>query len=177
MKKINTRPLIYMVATLVVFVFSSSYAIAGDAALKRVPAEVHKHVFPDGHDTPGKGCYYDEKESVYFCSFNEEQAWKDSKKMKMDGETVYKRMPHQEHVKKFPDGHDAPVSGCYYNEKDSVYFCSYDAEVAGVLRDTRTFKRVPAEKHKRLFHDGHDSPGQGCYFDEKEAVYFCSHAK
>ena len=177
MKKINVVKLFSLVAVLLAFVFSASYAMAGDADFKRIPAEVHKRVFHDGHDSPAKGCYFDEVEAVYFCSFAEEKAWEEAKTMKLGGETVYKRIPKDEHVKLFHDGHDTPGKGCYFDEVEAVYFCSYDAEVAGVMLDKTTFKRVKADEHKRLFHDGHNTPGQGCYFDEEEAVYFCSYAK
>lgn len=34
---------------------------------KRVPGKIHRTQFPEGHQDQG-GCYYDEKEDVYYCS-------------------------------------------------------------------------------------------------------------
>jgi hypothetical protein len=41
------------------------------------------------------------------------------------GDALYKRIPGKEHKTMYPDGHRGSTSGCYYVEKDDVYFCSH----------------------------------------------------
>lgn len=117
MKKINALTLTSLLAVLMLFAFSATFAVASDATFKRVPGAQHKLLFPDGHDIPSTGCYYDEEEDVYFCSFVPEGT-------KGVDETAFKKVPAEKHKAKFPKGHDTGIP-CFYDEEEAVYFCSY----------------------------------------------------
>lgn len=70
MKKLNLLTIITLVAVLAVFAFSANFAIAGGATANKVPGVEHRLLFPEGHDIPATGCYYDEEEDVYLCSYS-----------------------------------------------------------------------------------------------------------
>lgn len=72
-------------AVLVAIMFAGS-SFAADAAkpsdkaaagtekapeVKKIPKTEHEKLYPKGHGEPipGKRCYYDEKEGVYFCAY------------------------------------------------------------------------------------------------------------
>jgi major membrane immunogen (membrane-anchored lipoprotein) len=68
-----------MVAT-ASFATDKESAAMDTTTYKAVPKEVHEKKFPEGHPTVetqggklGTHCYYDEKESLYFCS---DAGWK-----------------------------------------------------------------------------------------------------
>ena len=115
MKKLNQLTIPTLVAVLSVFAFSVTFAVAGDATFKRVPGKEHKLLFPEGHDIPATGCYYDDEEDVYFCSYA----------APTKGEPVLKKVPAAKHKEKFPKGHEDTGLPCFYDEEEGVYFCSY----------------------------------------------------
>lgn len=119
MKKCNSLTIFTLVAVLAVFVFGTSFAVAGDMA-KKVPGAEHRLLFPGGHGEAKTGCYYDEEEDVYICSFeNPVQVDKDTKMMHKGGEPAYKMVPKAKHK-----AHEAGLP-CYYDEEESMYFCTH----------------------------------------------------
>jgi hypothetical protein len=183
MKKFNLLTLVSLLAVLVVFVFGVSVSVADDVLYKRVPQKEHVKAFPDGHG-PGAGCYYDDEEHVYFCSFMAEEE-KAAKKAGGKTEVVYQRIEGAEYRGLHPEtkGREAAVSGCYYEEAADEYFCAYEAEeqlieTKGQVRHIAgapVYKMVPKAEHQKAFPEGHDK-GVPCFYDEEEAVYFCAHA-
>jgi hypothetical protein len=126
MKKFNSLTIATLVAVLAVFAFSVTIAVAGDANFKRVPGPEHRLEFPEGHDIPATGCYYDDEEDVYFCSYEAPvKVDKNLKMMHQGGEPVLKKVPAAEHKKAFPKGHEGAGLPCFYDEEEAVYFCSY----------------------------------------------------
>jgi hypothetical protein len=119
MKKCNSLTIAILFAALSVFVFGSSFAVAGDMA-KKVPGSEHRLMFPGGHGEAKTGCYYDEEEDVYICSFEAPVAVdKDTKMMHQGGEPVFKMVPKAKHK-----AHKTTGIPCYYDEEESVYFCA-----------------------------------------------------
>ncbi|MBC8317739.1 MAG: hypothetical protein H8E41_07510 [Desulfobulbaceae bacterium] len=93
--------------------------MGGDAA-KKVPGKEHRLLFPDGHSEPKTGCYYDEEEDVYICSYNAPvKVDKNTKMMHKGGEPAFKKIPKAQHK-----AHDAGLP-CYYDEEEAVYFCAH----------------------------------------------------
>ena len=120
MKKLNLLTIITLVAVLAVFAFSANFAIAGGATAKKVPGVEHRLLFPEGHDIPATGCYYDEEEDVYLCSYSTPvKVDKNTKMMHKGGEPVFKMVPKAKHK-----AHDTGLP-CYYDEEEAVYFCAH----------------------------------------------------
>lgn len=120
MKKINSVTIVTLVAVLSVFVFSITSAVAGDATAKKVPGVEHRMMFPEGHDIPATGCYYDDEEDVYICSYSAPvKVDKNIKMMHKGGEPVFKMVPKAKHK-----AHEAGLP-CYYDEEEAVYFCAH----------------------------------------------------
>jgi hypothetical protein len=118
MKKCNSLTIAILFAALAVFVFGSSFAVAGDMGQK-VPGKEHRLMFPGGHGEAKTGCYYDEEEDVYICSFEAPVAVdKDTKMMHKGGEPAFKMVPKAKHK-----AHDSGIP-CYYDEEEAVYFCA-----------------------------------------------------
>jgi len=118
MKKFNSLTIATLVAVLAVFAFSVTFAVAG-GTMKRVPGQQHRLEFPEGHDIPATGCYYDDEEDVYFCSYEAPvKVDKNIKMMHQGGVPVLKKVPKAQHK-----AHDKGLP-CFYDEEEAVYFCS-----------------------------------------------------
>ena len=120
MKKFNSLTIVTLVAVMAVFAFSVTFAVAGGGGTaKKVPGVQHRLMFPEGHDIPATGCYYEEEEDTYICSYEAPvKVDKNTKMMHQGGEPVFKMVPKAQHK-----AHDKGIP-CFYDEEESVYFCS-----------------------------------------------------
>lgn len=119
MKKLNEVSMAFLFVVMGVFLVGTSVAVAGEMA-REIPGKEHRLLFPGGHGDAKTGCYYDEEEDVYICSFEAPvQIDKDTNVMHQGGEPVFKRVPKAQHK-----AHDAGIP-CYYDEEEAVYFCAH----------------------------------------------------
>lgn len=121
MKNLNKLTFATLFAVLVVFVFSVPFAVAGGATAMKIPGVEHRLMFPEGHDIPATGCYYDDEEDVYICSYSAPvKEDKNTKILHQGGEPVFKVVPKAKHK-----AHEKTGIPCYYDEEEAVYFCAH----------------------------------------------------